>query len=125
MWASIASLFRSTAPVAPPAAPPVVAPAAPPVVAPVVANGLRSMAEAHKDRDVLMNRNSADLDMFCLPVGPFKREEQMIEAVSAWASNPEFNGGGFGIFRESQKPAGKTKGPRRLLMCDRSGKVKQ
>jgi hypothetical protein len=105
----------ATPPVA--AAPPVEAvEAAPPMV-------LRSMAEAHKDRDMLMN----NADMCCLPVGPYDTEERMIQAVQAWAGKPETNGGAFAIppKLESLKEAGKTKGPRRLLLCDRSGKLKQ
>jgi hypothetical protein len=78
------------------------------------------MAEAHKDRDVLMNT----ADMCCLPVGPCKSEDILIEDVRVWASTHKTNGGGFQIFKESRKPAGKIKGPRRLLMCEKSGKVK-
>jgi uncharacterized C2H2 Zn-finger protein len=119
MWASIASFFRVTTPEAPPEAPPAAA-------NDVTANGLRlrSIAEAHKDRDVLMNVNGADIDMCCLPVGPYETEEEIIGAVRVWASKDERNGGGFQIFKQELKPPGETKGPRRMLMCDRSGKVK-
>ena len=128
--------FGATAPVeapAPVAAPP---PTTPQVTA-AVGLPLRSIAEAHVERDKLMDSNGAGIDMCCLPVGPYDTEEEIIETVRVWASapetnsggtngggSPETNGGGFGIFKESQKPAGKAKGPRRLLRCDRSGKVK-
>jgi hypothetical protein len=91
------------------------------VAPPVSANGLRSMAEAHRCRDLLM----PGADMCCLPVGPCETENEIIEAVQAWAANPEINGGAFGITRESLKPALKTKGPRRLLVCDRSGQARR
>ena len=118
MWLS--RLFGAAAPVLPPATPPFAPPSdTPPAAAPpatptmaAVESRLRSIAAAHSDRDVLMNKNGADVDMCCLPVGPYKTEEEIIEAVRDWASKSEPNGGGFGIFKESKKPAVKTKGPR-------------
>jgi hypothetical protein len=87
---------------------------------PAVAHGSRSMAEAHKDRAVILH----DTNIWSLPVGPYENEEDAIEAVRVWASKQETNGGGFGILKKAQIPATKTKGPRRLLMCEFSGKVK-
>jgi hypothetical protein len=83
------------------APPPVVAPPSPPVVAPpspVVAppppvstqKGLRSMAATHKERDLIMK----GANMCCLPVGPYKTEDDMIAAVQAWAGKKEAAVGG-------------------------------
>jgi hypothetical protein len=74
---------------------PAVVGAVPPVAAapPVPTNGLRSMADAHKDRDSTMK----GVDMCCLPVGPYQSEEQLVEAVQAWAGNSATNGGAFAI----------------------------
>jgi hypothetical protein len=79
------------------------------------------MAAAHKSRDLLM----PGADMCCLPAGLYETENEIIEAVQAWAADLETNGGAFGIppRRESLKPAGKMKGPRRLLVCDRGGQA--
>jgi hypothetical protein len=105
------------------AAPSVIDADAPPLATSTKAEcGLRSMAEAHKCRDQLMN----GADMCGLPVGPYETEEQIMEAVQAWAAKPETNGGAFGIppKQEKLKPASSRpmRGPRRLLLCDRNGK---
>jgi hypothetical protein len=93
--------------------------AAPP---PVSTKGLRSMAAAHKDRDLIMN----GVNMCCLPVGPYKIEDDMIAAVQAWAAGKkdETNGAGaFAISSPKQESLNLSikRGPRRLLLCDRNG----
>jgi hypothetical protein len=84
-------------------------------------NGFRSMAAAHKDRDKIMK----GVDMCGLPVGPYDTEEQLVKAVQAWAANPATNGGAFAIPPKKESLAiSKTRGPRRLLWCDRSGQTR-
>jgi hypothetical protein len=84
-------------------------------------NGLRSMAAAHKDRDLIM----LGADLCGLPVGPYETEEQLVKAVQAWAANPATNGGAFGIPpKQEALTRGKNKGPRRLLLCDRNGHLR-
>jgi hypothetical protein len=85
---------------------------------PVPTNGLRSIADAHQDRDLTMK----DVDMCCLPVGPYQSEEQLVEAVQAWAGNSATNGGAFAIPPKKESlTISKNRGPRRLLWCDKSG----
>lgn len=48
--------------------------------------GLRSIAAAHKDRDVLMSGAGPDMDICAgadlgIPVGPYETEEQLIQAI--------------------------------------------
>jgi hypothetical protein len=68
-------------PVATNTAPPVATDTASPVAASSGGAVLRSMTEAHKHRDKLMN----GADMCCLPVGPYETEDSVIKAVLAWA----------------------------------------
>lgn len=106
---------RPDTPVSPPKAAALPAPAA------KAENGLRSMAAAHKDRDLIM----MGADMCGLPVGPYETEEQLVEAVQAWAANPETNGGAFGI-PPKQESLNRSihRGPRRLMLCDRNGQIR-
>jgi hypothetical protein len=81
--------------------------------------GLRSMAEVHKLRDKL----TPAAGLCRLPIGPYETEEGIVAAVTAWARHSASHGGAFGIppKQESLKKATKQRGPRRLLLCDRSG----
>ena len=61
---------------------------APPLAATSGGAVLRSMTEAQKNRDMLMK----GADMCCIPVDPYETEDSVINAVLAWAANPQTNG---------------------------------
>jgi len=54
---------------------------------------LRSMEDAHTYRDKVMPLT----DWCCLPVGPFKTEDEVITAFKVWASNSDSKGGAFSV----------------------------
>jgi hypothetical protein len=82
--------------------------------------GLRSMVQAHENRNILMN--GADMCGLPLPVGPYETEEHITEAVRARLpiQNQEVEALENPARQEKARPASyrASRGLRRLLLCD-------